>query len=65
MGEKSKFDVEKVLQDSCEELQKISEEAQEYLLSLATEELQARLTSGKARKIAATLLEKIIEEETQ
>lgn len=63
MSEESTFDLEKIIFDSTEELKKISGEAQEYLLSLATEELQTRLTAGRAREIAQTLLEKISEEE--
>lgn len=59
MSEEQEFDLRKILLDSSKKLKKVSKEAQEYLLSLATDELQTRLTSGKARNIAQTLLEKI------
>jgi hypothetical protein len=58
MKNNSKFNLEKILKETTKKLKEASPEAQAYLLSLSVGELQIRLTSTQAQKIAATLLEK-------
>jgi oligoendopeptidase F len=57
--EKSKFDLSKILNETTDKLKETFPDAQKYLLELSKEELQARLTSGKALEVARTLLEKM------
>lgn len=58
MENNSKFNLEKILKETTKKLREAFPEAQAYLLSLSIEELQIRLTSTQAQKIAVTLLEK-------
>lgn len=53
------FNLAKILEEKTKKLKKAYPKAQEYLLELSKEELQRRLTSSQALKIAETLLEKI------
>jgi hypothetical protein len=53
------FNLSKILKETTNNLKEEFPEAQAYLLELSKEELQARLTSAQALKIAETLLEKI------
>jgi hypothetical protein len=57
--EKSKFDLSKILNETTDKLKETFPDAQKYLLELSKEELQTRLTSGKALEVARTLLEKM------
>ena len=58
MGKDNKFNLEEILKESTKKLKEKFPEAQIYLLSLSSEELQTRLTPTQAERIAATLLEK-------
>jgi hypothetical protein len=55
----SQFNLAKILEETTNKLKETHPEAQEYLLELSKEELQARLTPSQALKIAETLLEKV------
>ena len=59
MKKDSKFNIEEILKESTQKLKEKFPEAQVYLLSLSSEELQIRLTPTQAERMAATLLEKI------
>ena len=62
MDSESLFDVKEILSDSTENIKIISEDAQKYLISLHEHELQTRVTSGKARRIANKFLELLFKE---
>jgi len=54
--------LKEILSDSTENIKKISENAQTYLISLHENELQTRITSAKARRIAKKFLELLYRE---
>jgi len=54
--------LKKILGDSTENIKQISEDAQKYLISLHENELQTRITSGKAKRIAKKFLELLYRE---
>ena len=62
MDSESSFDLKEILSDSTENIKKISENAQTYLISLHENELQTRITSAKARRIAKKFLELLYRE---
>lgn len=62
MDTEPSFDLEQILQDSTTHIKKISEEAQQYLISLHKNELRDRLTSGKAKRIAEKFIDFLFKE---
>jgi hypothetical protein len=59
MEKKPEFNLSKILDKTTNKLKEAFPDAQKYLFELSKEELQTRLTSGQALKVAETLLEKM------
>lgn len=65
MSSTKDIDLEKILHSTSSALKELSPQTQQYFVSLAKEELKTRLTSSGAKKIAKTLIEKLMQDEIE